>query len=241
MDVNERIERFQELVRQDPDNDMAHFTLGGAYAQADRPADAAECYIRCTELNESMSKAFQLAGASLIAAGETERAAEVLAKGFAVASEHGDMMPKNAMADLLTQIGAPVPKQEKVKAEVVDAGFVCKKTGRPGSPIARVPFRTGVGAWIQENLSDETWKEWIALGTKVINELRLDLSKDEHSLVYDYAMRRYIGLDDETFKARMEGAEPQRPSEEYTDIVDQMLERINQMEQYKGEAHQNLR
>ena len=69
MDVNERIERFQELVRQDPDNDMAHFTLGGAYAQGERHADAAECYIKCTELNPSMSKAFQLAGASLIAAG----------------------------------------------------------------------------------------------------------------------------------------------------------------------------
>ena len=79
MDVNERIERFRELVRQDPENDMAYFTLGGAYAQAERHADAAEAYIKCTELNTSMSKAFQLAGQSLIAADEKEMAAQVLA------------------------------------------------------------------------------------------------------------------------------------------------------------------
>ena len=33
-------------------------------------------------------------------------------------------------------------------------------------------------------------------GTKVINEMRLDLSRDEDSETYDRQMREYLGIDD---------------------------------------------
>ena len=71
--LNQRIAQFEKMAGDDPDNDMAHFSLGGAYAAAGRHADAAASYIRCTELNEGMSKAFQLAAASLIERGILER------------------------------------------------------------------------------------------------------------------------------------------------------------------------
>ena len=40
--------------------------------------------------------------------------------------------------------------------------------GRPGTKMARAPFRGPVGEWIQTNISKETFDTWIAQGTKVI-------------------------------------------------------------------------
>ena len=57
------------------------------------------------------------------------------------------------------------------------------------------PFRGPVGAWILENISAETWKAWIGQGTKVINELRLDFSRDRDQDVYEQHMHEYLGLD----------------------------------------------
>ena len=67
MDIETRIAQFEKMAHDDPDNDMAHFSLGGAYQQAGRFEEAAESYLRCVELNPGMSKAYQLAGAALIA------------------------------------------------------------------------------------------------------------------------------------------------------------------------------
>ena len=59
------------------------------------------------------------------------------------------------------------------------------------------PFRGPVGEWIRDNISAETWREWIGQGTKVINELRLDLSKDEDAATYDRYMHEFLGVTDD--------------------------------------------
>lgn len=158
MDINARIHQFETMVRPeaDPNNDMAWFSLGQAYAQADRHRDAADAFIRCTALNPAMSKAFQLAGKALIDVGDTDKAAQVLTAGYTAAASGGDRMPQKAMADLLTQIGAPVPKIEsKSSAPSTPAGtgnFVCSRTGQPGHQLPRPPFKGALGAWIFEHI-----------------------------------------------------------------------------------------
>jgi Fe-S cluster biosynthesis and repair protein YggX len=206
-----RIAQFENMVRPeaDPDNDMAWFSLGGAYADAGRHADAAKAYERCTALNPAMSKAFQLAGSAYIAAGQTDEAGRVLTQGYTSAASRGDRMPMKAMEDLLRQIGAPVP-EVKGKAEAAGApggDFLCARTGRPGTKMVRPPFRGPVGEWIQSNISQETFNNWIAQGTKVINELRLDLSRDEDEAVYDQHMREYLGIDEELYEKLTRGKE----------------------------------
>jgi Fe-S cluster biosynthesis and repair protein YggX len=62
--------------------------------------------------------------------------------------------------------------------------------------MARPPFKGPVGTWIFEHISQQTFDEWIKQGTKVINELRLDLSRDEDALTYDRHMREYLGIDE---------------------------------------------
>lgn len=196
-----RIAQFETMVAPgaDPNNDMAWFSLGGAYAQAERHADAAKAYTRSFEINPDMSKAYQLAGAALIAAGDKAKAAEILKKGYETAAKRGDFMPKKAMADLLRQLGVEPPEVAGAKPETpMPVGtFIDRKTGRPGTKLDRAPFRGPVGEWIAANISRETWNSWIGQGTKVINEMRLDLSRDDHSAVYDQHMREYLGIDDE--------------------------------------------
>ena len=207
MDISQRIAQFENMVQADPDNDMAHYSLANAYAQAERWNDAAASYLRCIDKNPAMSKAYQLAGDALFKAGDNAKAVEVLARGYTAAGQRGDRMPQKAMGELLTRLGAPVPQVESKDPQVAagQGEMIDSVTGRPGNKMGRPPFRGPVGAWIYENITKETFDAWIAQGTKVINELRLDLSRDEDSAQYDKHMRDFLGIDDELYAKLQSG------------------------------------
>ncbi len=200
-DLNERIAQFEHMALEDPDNDMAHFSLGSAYLQAGRPADAERSLRRCLQLNDEMSKAYELAGQALIESGDDAAAAGILTAGYVVAARKGDVMPKNAMAELLARIGREPPQLgadvEAQANQLKESGaFICQRTGRPGTQLPEPPMRGGLGQWIYENISAETRRDWIGQGTKVINELRLDFSREEDQEVFDAQMCEYLGIDD---------------------------------------------
>lgn len=244
MDANQRIEQFRQLCEQDPANDMAHFSLGGALAQAARHAEAADAYLRCIELTPTFSKAYQLAGAALIEAGKSDRAGEILTRGYTVAEAQGDLMPKKGITELLNKLGLPLPQSTAPTTAsgsdpAAPGGFVCRRTNRPGTRMPRPPFRGGLGAWIQDNISKETFDEWIALGTKIINELRLDLSRDNDDAVYDYGMRRFIALTDEKYE-QLTGRAPAPCPAEYAELIDTILARSGHIEDFAGELHKRV-
>ena len=201
MDLDQRIAQFENMAQADPENEMAHFSLASAYAEAERFKDAASSYLACTKANPEMSKAFQLAAENFIKAGEQEKARETLLKGHEVAALQGDLLPKRAMAEQMESLGMEVPQVEgedtSMEELAASGAFVCQKTGRPGTQLDAPPLRGALGEWIHQNISAETWQEWIGQGTKVINELRLDLSKDEDSETYDRYMREFLGVTDD--------------------------------------------
>ncbi len=201
MDLDQRIAQFENMAAEDADNDMAHFSLGGAYLQAGRHAEAAASLQRCLKLNPEMSKAYQLAGEALIGSGQEDAAAELLLKGYEIASGKGDVMPRDAMAELLKKLGRELPttviEPAPAAATAADGdGFICKASGRPGTQLPESPMRGALGQWIYENISAEMWKTWIGQGTKVINELRLDFSREEDQKVYDQYMCEFLGIDE---------------------------------------------
>jgi Fe-S cluster biosynthesis and repair protein YggX len=200
----DRIAQFEKMASADPSNEMAHFSLGNAYLQAGRFAEAAQSLERCIAVNAEMSKAYQLCGDAMIKAGWEDKAVAVLEKGFHVAAGKGDRLPQQGMAKLLESIGrkAPILAEEAETAERLrEAGaFVCRRTGRPGTKLPSPPFRGPIGAWIGENISSETWRQWIGQGTKVINELRLDFTRERDQELYDQHMREYLGIDDEVLR-----------------------------------------
>lgn len=207
MDASERIAQFRNMAEADPTNEMAHFSLGNALLQAGQAAEAAASLQRCIDLQPRMSKAYQLAGQALERAGRKDDAVRVLTKGYEVAASRGDAMPARAMAEMLTQLGAPVPevKAESKAAETQGGSFVCQRTGRPGTQLSKPPFRGPLGQHIYETISAETWKQWVGQGTKVINELRLDLSRDDHARIYDQHMIEFLGLEEFVQSRRPKG------------------------------------
>ncbi len=203
MDIEARIAQFENMAAADPTNEMAHFSLGKAYTEAGRFNDSAESYLKAVGLNNGMSKAYQLAGEALVNAGDRTRAEAVLSQGYIIAAQRGDLMPKTAIATLLKTIGAPLPEVSEVRAPgagaaaaVGENAIICRQSGKPGTRMTRPPFKGPVGAWIAANISKETFDAWIRQGTKVINEMRLDLSRDKDNEAYDQHMREYLGIDD---------------------------------------------
>ena len=193
-DLATRIAQFEKMASADPTNDMAHFSLGRAYLDAGRHAEAAQSLERCIELNPGMSKAYELAGRAMIGAGWADKAVATLNTGYETATRKGDRMPQQAMVELLRSIGREPPEvKAPIAAAAAGGDFICQRTGRPGSKLERPPFRGPLGEWIHGNISRETWNAWIGQGTKVINELRLDLSRERDAEIYDQHMREYLG------------------------------------------------
>lgn len=212
-DIDTRIAQFQNMTAADPDNEMAHFSLGNAYVETGRFAEAAESFNRVIELNPGMSKAYQLCGLALIECGRNDDAILMLEKGYELAASRGDVLVKNIIVEQLKAIGREAPELSKDAAEAAEksresGAFICTRTGNPGTQLTEPPFRGAVGAWIQQNISAETWREWIGQGTKVINEMRLDFSRDEDQAVYDQHMREFLGINDELHE-KLSGAAAQ--------------------------------
>jgi len=109
-----------------------------------------------------------------------------------------------------------------------------------GTQLARPPFRNGMGQWIFESISKETFNEWIAMGTKIINELRLDLSRDDHDAAYEYAMRIFIGLDDATYTKIMDGKAPPAVDGQFRSVIEDMMSRGGHLESFQGTLHERV-
>ncbi len=203
-DIDTRIAQFEHMAAEDPDNEMAHFSLGNALLKAGRHTDAASSYQRCIQLNPQMSKASQLAGEALIESGRKQEAADVLSTGYEIAARNGDMMPRQAIKGLLEQIGVEPPEvaEEQPPAaggpETDDS--VGRTTGRAGTKLPEPPMRGALGKWIYENITADTWQSWIGQGTKVINELRLDLSREEDQVVFERNMCDFLGIDEALYE-----------------------------------------
>ena len=241
MDPQTRITQFQRLIADDPSNDMAYFSLGNAFLQNEQFQEAGDTFAKCAQINEAMTKAYQLAGDAYIKAGQVDQAKTILTQGYIEATTRGDLLPKNAIADLLASINEPLPEVTNTapaqQAPAASTGdMTCAKTGAKGDRMPRAPFKNAMGQWIQDNITKQTFDEWIGMGTKIINELRLDLSRDEHDAVYDYAMRVYLGINDELYQKLM-GATPPMPDGQYRGVIDEIMSQGGHLESYQGNMH----
>lgn len=193
------------MTREAPD-DMAWFSLGNAYRDAGRQAEAADALAKAIEANPQMSRAYQLRAQALIEVGRNEEAVATLTSGYTVAAGKGDVMPQRAMESLLGKLGAPVPPVAKPALPVAEGGgearaqVLDRKTGQLGTKLPDPPMRGALGRIIYENVSQETWRQWIGQGTKVINELRLDFSNAAHQKIYDQHMMDWLGISEDEIK-----------------------------------------
>lgn len=202
----DQIARFRNMAQEDPDNDLAHFRLGQFLMDDGQFAEAANSFRRTLELTPEFSKVFQLLGECLIKLDQKGEAVEVLTKGWTVADERGDRMPRDGMAKLLQQLGAPVPqKQIAITDEgspATGSGFRCERPGcmegKRAVQLDKPPVPDAIGVRIHKDICAACWTLWWKdLSVKVINELRLDLSSDGGQYEYDRNMREFLGFEAE--------------------------------------------
>ncbi|MEM9415377.1 MAG: Fe(2+)-trafficking protein [Planctomycetota bacterium] len=196
--LEERIAQWEQMCREAPD-DMSFLSLGNVYKEADRTEDAAEAFAKAIEHNPQMSRAYHARGQALIKLGREEEAGPLLLTGYEVAAELGEVMPQKSMAALIQKLGLELPEVEDYNArkqEVEASGdqVLDKRTGQPQNKLPDPPMRGPVGAYIYAHFGQDTWKEWIGMGTKVINELRLDFSNPAHQDVYEQHMLEWLGV-----------------------------------------------
>jgi Fe-S cluster biosynthesis and repair protein YggX len=193
---NPRIEQFKKMANDDPTNPVGHLSLGREYLTAGMFADAEASLARTIELDAKISKAYELLGTALLKQDQKEKAIDVLTRGVKQADERGDLMPRNAMTRMLQELGAPVPElAQRGPATPVGEGMVhCQRCGQVKPRQARVPLKSELGREVYEKICADCFREWIGMGTKVINELRLPLSDPQGQKIYEQHMVEFLGL-----------------------------------------------
>ena len=194
----DRIEKFRALTVADPTNELGFFSLGRALVDAGKPAEAIPALQRVLALNPNFSKAYALLGQAQRSTGDQAGAVATLSNGYRIANERGDLMPRNDMAMMLKEMGAPLPElktSQELTAEDASAGKIkCSRCGRIAPKMPEPPFGGELGAQIHGSVCGPCFREWIGQGTKVINELRLNLTEKPAQDVYDQHMKEFLNL-----------------------------------------------
>jgi Fe-S cluster biosynthesis and repair protein YggX/predicted TPR repeat methyltransferase len=196
-DTASRIEQFRKMAEADPDNELGHFSLGRAYLDAGQYEQAVESLRRVVELNPNISKAYQLLAEAQLKQGKRDSAIQFLTMGARIANERGDHMPRNAMLATLKELGAPVPEfaAKAAPAQPVGEGQVlCSRCGQVKPRMPNAPFSNAQGKMIHERVCADCWREWIGMGTKVINEMRLPLADPQAQKIFDQHMMEFLNL-----------------------------------------------
>jgi Fe-S cluster biosynthesis and repair protein YggX len=195
-DIHTRIEQFKKMASDDPNNELGHFSLGRAYLEAGIYDSAAASFQRVIEINPNMSRAYQLLATSLLRQNEKDKAIHYLTEGVKIAHERGDMMARNDMVKMLQDNGAAVPELKKTEVDrpVGEGELLCNRCGRIGPRLPEPPFSNALGKEIQEKTCAACWREWIGMGTKVINEMRLPLADPQAQKIFDQHMIEFLNL-----------------------------------------------
>jgi Fe-S cluster biosynthesis and repair protein YggX len=195
-DIHTRIEQFKKMASDDPNNELGHFSLGRAYLEAGIYDNAASSFERVIEINPNMSRAYQLLASALLRRNEKDKAVHHLTEGVKIAHERGDMMARNDMVKMLQDAGAAVPELKKAELDkpVGEGEVLCNRCGRVGPRLPEPPFSNDLGREIQQKTCAACWREWIGMGTKVINEMRLPLSDPQAQKIFDQHMIEFLNL-----------------------------------------------
>jgi Fe-S cluster biosynthesis and repair protein YggX len=195
-DQTARIEQFRKMAEADPNNELGHFSLGRALLDAGNDAAAIESFDRVLALNANLSKVYQLKATAQLKLEQKAAAIETLTTGAKIANERGDMMPRNEMVKMLADLGVELPElARKAPEQPVGEGQVaCGRCGRVNRKLAEPPYRNDYGKKIQANICADCWREWIGMGTKVINELRLPLADPQAQKIFAQHEKEFLNL-----------------------------------------------
>ena len=215
MNQDERIEQFRKMAQANPDDDLAHFALGQALADAERHAEAVHVLRHVLKINAGYSRAYVVLGDAQLTTEDEDGAIKTFQDGYAAAMSRGDLMPAMEMKQRLADLGETVSADAILQAAAQqneaedlrepEAGEIrCARTKRIGKQLVDAPFDDAVGHWIVDNISAESWEDWMEMSIKLINELRLDLGDAAAQRTYDEHLRDFLGVPGHLFASLKE-------------------------------------
>ncbi|HTV48777.1 MAG TPA: Fe(2+)-trafficking protein [Phycisphaerae bacterium] len=193
----EKVERFRNMTLADPENELGFLSLGRALVDGKQFQQAIAPLMQALRLNAGLSIGYALLAEAQRQVGDSEGAINTLTRGYKVAQDRGDLMPRNQMADMLKELGAPLPEEKAVELtpELAAAGHIqCRRCGRVAPKMKERPFSGVFGEQIWQSICNPCFQLWIRQGTKVINELRLNLTEKSAQDVYDEHMKDFLNL-----------------------------------------------
>ncbi len=202
-----RITQFKKMTEADPNNELGHLSLGKTYLEMGLYGDAVPPLQRSLELAPQNSRAYYLLALAQKGAGDLDGAKDTVAKGHEVATTRGDMMPRRDMVALMKTLGMSLPAEAEATATepaVTDSGtsqqpagmtITCRRCGQVKPKMAERPFKGPLGERVWAEICQTCWREWIPMGTKVINELRLNFAEPRSAETYDHYMKEFLNLD----------------------------------------------
>ena len=180
----DRIAQFRKMAGDDPDNELGHFRLGQLLMEDNQFADAARSFQRTLVLSPTFSKVYQLLAQCQLKLERRDEAIGTLKEGCKVADARGDKMPRDAMGEMLKELGVEAPATSAKAADAPRAGdFQCHRPncigGGYGQQLKAPPVPDPIGLRIYQEICADCWTDWFKnYSVKVINELRLDLSTE---------------------------------------------------------------
>jgi tetratricopeptide (TPR) repeat protein len=106
--LQKKIEQFERLVALNRDDALSRFTLGRAYLEAGRAADAARVLEEALAAKADLTAAYVLLGEAYEKAGKIARALKTWTHGIELAQQKGDLHPRNQMQEHIRRVsGGP--------------------------------------------------------------------------------------------------------------------------------------
>ena len=99
-----RIEAFEEMVKENPDEVMVWYGLATEYSKLERWSEAANALRNVIRCNPDYTAAYQLLGSALIRLGEKAAAREIWTEGIATATRTGAWKAGQHMQGLLAEM-----------------------------------------------------------------------------------------------------------------------------------------
>lgn len=110
-----RIEAFEEMVKDSPDDALIWYGLASEYTKLERWADAAEALKNVVRCNPDYTAAYQMLGSALLKQGLVEEARQAWTEGVAAATRTGAWKAGQHMQGLLAQADAANKTEDKTK------------------------------------------------------------------------------------------------------------------------------
>ncbi|MBI4368360.1 MAG: tetratricopeptide repeat protein [Candidatus Omnitrophica bacterium] len=95
--IQERIHRYLKVIELDPKDVLGYFSLGTAYLDAKRLAEARKAFESAILVDPNHSPSYFSLGVTLESLQEAVRSAEIYRKGIQIADARGDMIPLKKM------------------------------------------------------------------------------------------------------------------------------------------------